>query len=135
MTEQILNVTSSDADDQIENQLNAGRGGREEANRLEPAILFLTSNHTVGFSHSDLFVVRSDAGRHICLFSTTKLSCNFFANRMPSIDLDEILEDVGLLGLEEAVELRLEVLDPGGRHVVELALRGGVQDRRLLLDR
>src|SRR5207249_120009 len=49
--------------------------------------------------------------------------------------LAELLEDLRLLGLQEAVEARLELLDPRRRDVVELALRGGVQDRDLLLDR
>src|SRR3990170_3187208 len=46
----------------------------------------------------------------------------------------ELVEDLRALRLEEAVELRLELLHPGRRHVVESALRGGVQDRRLLVD-
>src|SRR5215203_24230 len=49
--------------------------------------------------------------------------------------LVEGLEDVRALGLEEAIELRLEVADPRRRDVVELALGGRVQDRDLLLDR
>ena len=44
-------------------------------------------------------------------------------------------EDRRALGLEEAVELGLELLDPRRRDVVEGALRGRVQDRDLLLDR
>ena len=47
----------------------------------------------------------------------------------------ELLEDGGPLGLEEAVEAALELPDARRRDVVELALRGRVQDRDLLLDR
>src|SRR5260221_660753 len=40
-----------------------------------------------------------------------------------------------LFGLEEAVELVLEVLQPRRRDVVQLAGRGRVEDRDLVLDR
>ena len=43
-------------------------------------------------------------------------------------------QDVRPLRLEEAVELALELADPRRRDVVELAGRGDVQDRDLLLD-
>ena len=43
-------------------------------------------------------------------------------------------QDVRALGLEEAVELALELADPRRRDVVELAVRRRVQDRDLLLD-
>src|SRR5262249_13829263 len=48
--------------------------------------------------------------------------------------LGELGEDLRPLGLEEAIEAGLEVLDPWRRDVVELAGGGGVQDRDLLLD-
>src|SRR5688572_20902765 len=51
------------------------------------------------------------------------------------LGLSQLLEDLGALGLEEAIELALELLDPRGRHVIELAGRRRVQDGDLLLDR
>jgi hypothetical protein len=42
---------------------------------------------------------------------------------------------LGRSGLEEAVELGLELLDARRRHVVDLAGRRDIQDRDLLLDR
>src|SRR5215203_529826 len=49
--------------------------------------------------------------------------------------LAELAQDVGALGLEEAVELRLELAHARGRDVVQLAGRRDVQDGDLLLDR
>src|SRR5689334_21645530 len=49
--------------------------------------------------------------------------------------LAELLEDVRVLGLEESVQLALELLHPRCRHVVELALRRDIEDHDLLLDR
>src|SRR5450755_732278 len=46
----------------------------------------------------------------------------------------EVGQDLGPLRLEEAVEADLPVLDPVRGDVVQGALRGGVQDRDLLLD-
>src|SRR5215212_6404445 len=46
----------------------------------------------------------------------------------------DLLQDLRALALQEPVEPDLEVLHPWRRHVVELAGRGGVQDRDLLLD-
>ena len=51
------------------------------------------------------------------------------------LGLAELLQDLRALGLEEAVELGLELLDPRGRDVVELAGRRHAQDGHLLLDR
>src|SRR5256885_1950260 len=51
------------------------------------------------------------------------------------VRLTQLLEDLRSLRLEEAIELLLELLDPRRRNIIELALRRGVEDRDLLLDR
>ena len=52
-----------------------------------------------------------------------------------NVGLAQLAQDVAVLGLEETIELLLEVLDARRRDVVQQALRGDVQDCDLFLDR